>query len=257
MTWFSFGAARQPNQILESLQELRGRLQRELGDDLAALIVYGDIVRPNQFTPGESPVELLLVLELTSTDVLDRVGPCLGWAQKQFRMSAMTLTEKDLKQSCDVFPIQFLDMKENHRLLCGRDVLEPLEIADYHLRLRCEQELRNLTIRMRRTYLRYSGNSDKLRSEIVSSAKVFVRLLGVAILLKAGFSPDEPDAVITAAADQLGIFTEGLQAVWTNRASRQSFDKSTIDQFMTCLADACQMVDQLDSSIPKTNGGTA
>ncbi len=143
----------EPEKVLRVLETLRDRLQSELGDDLISLSAYGDFVKLGEYDPSRSEVNLMLVLADISTPVLDRIVDAISTAKRKVRLAVMTLTEEDLVQSCDVFPIKFVDMQENHRLICGRDVLSDLKIADDHLRLRCEQELKNLMIRLRAIYL--------------------------------------------------------------------------------------------------------
>ena len=45
------------------------------------------------------------------------------------------------------------DMQQDYILLCGQDVMKDLTIKRDHLRLRCEQEIKNLMLRLRSSYL--------------------------------------------------------------------------------------------------------
>ena len=141
-----FASTRPPDQIQisETLESFKTNLVTTLGDDLIALIAYGDFVKERSFPVASGPINLMLVLRQISCEHLDRVSPLIESAEKLIPLATMTLTEEDIKSSCDVFPIKFHDMQRFHRLLAGRDVLSDLEIRDDFLRLRCEQQLKNL-----------------------------------------------------------------------------------------------------------------
>ncbi|HNV71122.1 MAG TPA: hypothetical protein PKO06_15575, partial [Candidatus Ozemobacteraceae bacterium] len=57
----------------------------------------------------------------------------------------------------DVFPIKFMGMQETHRVLFGEDILTRITIQPTHLRLRCEQEMKNILLRLRTLFLRQDG----------------------------------------------------------------------------------------------------
>ena len=63
------------------------------------------------------------------------------------------LTKEHIQTSSDTFPIEFLEMKEDHALLYGEDVLANLEIEPSHIRFICEQQLKGKLIRIRQAYL--------------------------------------------------------------------------------------------------------
>ena len=63
------------------------------------------------------------------------------------------LTREHIQTSSDTFPIEFLEMKEDHTLLYGEDVLANLEIEPSHIRFICEQQLKGKLIRIRQAYL--------------------------------------------------------------------------------------------------------
>jgi len=58
----------------------------------------------------------------------------------------------EVAKAADVFPVKFAHIKEFHILLAGTDPFVDLQVSDAHMRLRVEQELRNLSIRLRKRY---------------------------------------------------------------------------------------------------------
>lgn len=241
--------------VLSILDQLRSKLDSALGDHLTALILHGDFARPRSFVPGQSSIDLLMVLDDVSTDVLNLAVAPLKWARWKLPLSVMTMTELDLNHSCDVFPIRFVEMQENHRLLYGKDVLADLQIADSHLRLRCEQELRNLSTRLRTTYLNNSGSPKALRAAMIDSVGHVLRLLSMALTLKSGVSPDEPHEILQAAQGEFNLPVEVLQATIEARTSNAKGNATTFNAYMKCVQAAARAVDELE--VRKSTGDSA
>ena len=91
------------------------------------------------------------------------------------------LTREHIQTSSDTFPIEFLEMKEDHTLLYGEDVLGSLEIEPSHIRFICEQQLKGKLIRIRQAYLeiglRKKGMEALVKESFESLFPVFRGLL--------------------------------------------------------------------------------
>ena len=149
----SHGPSRDPDRIREVLQQFVYDLSTTLGDEVESVVLYGSLVRAEALQTTHDTVNLLTVLRRVSCDLLDKMADSVKRVEARIPLRTMTLTREDLKSSCDVFPIKFHDMQTHHRVLFGEDVLSDLEISDEHLRLRCEQQLKNQMLRLRAIYL--------------------------------------------------------------------------------------------------------
>ncbi|MDD5496575.1 MAG: nucleotidyltransferase domain-containing protein, partial [Candidatus Omnitrophica bacterium] len=126
-------------------------LKRTYGEGLISVVLYGSAAS-GKFSERYSNLNLLIVLDDASPENLKKIAPLLN--TKRFRaFNMIVLTEEFILSSTDVFPIDFLDMKEKHVLLYGRDLLSGLEIDISNLRFQCEHELKSHLISMKRTYL--------------------------------------------------------------------------------------------------------
>lgn len=252
MLWFSRSRSSTPQQVLEVLEQLRQSLQAALNHHLVSLTAWGDIVRPGEYDARHSTVNLLLVTDETSLEVLDGIRQPIATARRQVRLEVMVLTESDLQQSCDVFPVRFLDMQEHHRLVCGRDVLTELHIADDHLQLRCEQELKNLMIRLRSLYIRRAHRPNELRRVMADTITPLLRLLGVGLTLQSGISPDSHQDLLTALQEGMDLNVQVLQQVLDLKQARfrpaAAETRDVFGKYMTTVQHAASVVDQLDIS---------
>jgi len=127
------------------------------GPSFRALYVYGSALGPG-FDRDSSDVNLLVVLDSMPFARLEALAD--GAAKLpppgdgKFRFAPLVLTEGTLQGSTDVFPIDFLDLKERRALIEGADVLAGLEVPLVNLRHQCEYELRSRFIGLRQAWLR-------------------------------------------------------------------------------------------------------
>ena len=133
-----------PDPRKDGVEELCVALQAALGDKLVSVAVYGSPAREAVGPSDPAFLPLLIVLEQAGVDQLASVAGALSHAREKFGVAPFILSRQDLESSTDIFPIKFLDMQLHHILQAGTDVLSGLTISVDHLRLRCEQEIKNL-----------------------------------------------------------------------------------------------------------------
>ena len=136
---------------------------KALDGSLQSVVLYGGLAK-DEFIPEQSDVNVLIVLRTVQVAVLDRVGPFVRQGRLEFGLSAMLMTEADLRDSAEIFPIKFLDMQRCHKVLWGEDPFIKVTVTHENLRLRCEQELRNLSLRLRQSYIQRADRPELLQA---------------------------------------------------------------------------------------------
>ena len=160
--------------ILESFVE---KLKQAYGKNFLSAILYGSAAS-GEFAEKYSNINLLVVLTSTSLTELSKASGLAN--SKRFRsISPIFFTEEYINSSTDVFPIEFLDMKENYRVLHGKDVLKGLTVDTRNLRFQCEQELKSRQISIKRQYLvtQSRGELEKLLFKSFTSTVHIMRNL--------------------------------------------------------------------------------
>ncbi|MEZ0373455.1 MAG: hypothetical protein ACAI44_30480 [Candidatus Sericytochromatia bacterium] len=187
-----------PPEIQGGLDRFCEQIRSALGTDLISVVLYGDLVKGQPAT-SELPTELMLVLKQSSVDQLDKLVEPLQEGIQAIRLSLMLTTPEDLRSSTDVFPIKFMDIQRHHQLLWGSDSLAEISIAREHLRLRCEQECKNLLLRLRRSYVLRARQPEMLAATLKSSLSPLLSDLEVLYGLETG-QPRLADASALIAA---------------------------------------------------------
>ena len=238
-----------PETVRGHLTAFCERLRGALGDSLISVIVYGDLVKGEDFDPGRSDVNVMVVLSEVDARTLDRAVSPVTKGARRWRLRTFVVSEDDLRSSTDVFPIKFLDMQKHHRLLCGKDVLADLSISREHLRLRCEQEIKNILLRLHNVYLHRDLRRINLRHALSGAASAFLNSLSAALDLKTGGSPTPRREIAAAAAREFGLDATTLAGVLDllDQTSKPNSDelRALYDDFMATVHKAAHAVDQL------------
>jgi len=170
-------------QILEAFTR---EVQELYAGDLVAVILHGSAAT-GEHVAGASDINLVVILRQVTPALLRKAAGRSGLASPG-AATPLFFDPETLQDSLDVFPIEFLDMQERHRILWGPDLLAPLRIGGANLRLQCEQELRGKLLRLRQAYIETAESPDDLRQVLLMAAGSLLVLVRTLLRL-GGASP--------------------------------------------------------------------
>lgn len=160
------------------------KLKQSLGDNLQCVLAYGSTVRGDH-APGFSDTNLLVVTSrLDAATLKNLFEPIRQWVANK-NPPPLLFTREQLKNSLDVFPIEFSEMLAHHRVVFGQTPFLGVVVGKSHLRWQLEYELRVKLIRVRQLFLENAKEPtvlEPLMAKAVSSVSALMR----AILLLAG-----------------------------------------------------------------------
>jgi predicted nucleotidyltransferase len=189
-----------PDAIRERLEELRRGLKAALGDDLVGILVHGSVVR-GEYRPGESDVDVVVVVKEATFAQLEKIANPLQLARYAARIEAMILTEQEIAGASDCFPLLYDELKSTHIVLDGRDPFADVAVLDTHRRLRIEQELREAQIRLRRAVTDAGGAREAIGGAVVRKVKQIRSPLHALLSLKGIACPSDLPSVIAKAGE--------------------------------------------------------
>ena len=152
------------------------------GDNLVALFLYGSAAS-GDFHEKFSDLNILCVLREISVELLKKAEKTVTWFVKKGNPPPLFFTLEEIEQSHDVFPIEFLDIQANHRLLNGTDIFENLEIERENHRLELEHELKTKLIGLRQSFLTVSHDAKAVEDLMLRSLSAFVTLFRHILIL--------------------------------------------------------------------------
>ena len=172
-----------PKNPEEIFQEFATDYKNIFGDNLIAIILYGSAAS-GDYVFKKSDINFLIILNKQGMKYLRRALPFIKKWKKKNVTTPLILTPEYIQSALDSFPIEFLTMKQNHRVIYGEDILAGIEIQPEHLRLQCEREMRGKLLYLREGYLNTNGKPAQLRRLISLSLPVFSSIFAALLYLK-------------------------------------------------------------------------
>ncbi len=192
------------------LDDFAGELKNIYAEGLISLILYGSAAS-GEFSGRHSNLNLLVVLEDAGLGNLSRVSRIIN--SRKFRLIyPLFFTESYIKNSLDVFPIEFLDIKENFSVLYGKDILTGLEIDIRNLRFQCEQELKSKLLNLKDIYLR-PLNKAALHGILFKSSTSILHILRNLIRLKGVVPPYRKEEILKAVSAEFKVSTVNIEKI--------------------------------------------
>ncbi len=237
-----------PTPVRKGLDRFCDDMRKTLEDQLVTVAVYGGLAK-GEYDPASSDVNVLVVLKEVTLDALDKAAPHVRQGSRDFRLEVMLLSENDLRHSTDVFPIKFVDMQRHHRVLFGKDALSDLTIHPDHLRLRCEQEIKNLLLRLHKLYLHRAHHSDLIEGTLTSGISSYLMSVSALLSLKTGDAPSGKHAIAEAAIQELQLDGKLIHDLLALKSGEYEPDAATLKQlyggFLTTVRKTAEIVDRL------------
>ncbi len=225
-----------------------GDFARALDGSLQAVVLFGGLAK-DEFVPEQSDVNVLILLRTVEVAVLDRAAPLVRQGQLEFGLSAMLMTEADLRDSADIFPIKFLDMQRCHKVLWGEDPFTKVTVTRDNLRLRCEQELRNLSLRLRQNYIQRMDRPELLQAALNRAVSSLLVNVGVLLELKTG-KPFETKHDALAHAAQLEIPMDPIRQAWALKCGEIRPDPDALKKLFASFMHAVEQAADLAGKSP-------
>jgi hypothetical protein len=239
--------------LVQFIQELR----HLLADELVAVVLYGSGAGSN-FVPGASDLNVAIVVQEARFEVLQKLQPRIAaWHTQGFAVPLL-LDREFLQRGRDVFPMEFHDIKEQHRLLWGEEVFHGLEIDSRHLRFQAEHEARSKLLRLRALYLECAGDQPRLQALLGDSLKTFLILMRNLIRLHGKTGLLTYVEVLDQFEQHFHLAFPRIRQLIAIRAGQQQWPGTPIaDFFRDYLAEVQQIVaviDRLSSHAPSPYG---
>lgn len=223
-----------------------------LGEGFIGALLYGSAVHEG-WSAEHSDINILLITTTAGKAECDALSAPLQRAERALPLALEVITRRDLERSADVFPLKFLDMQRNHLLLEGEDALGEVPIAWDHLRLRVEQQLKEVAFDLRHNYLLFREQPEQLLGFLRRAYSDFLISSGALLFLKDGeWWVTGKDAIRREVVEALAV-DEGLmdrmQALQRREFSPNVEQlRELYGEFMACVEAVASIVDQMEDT---------
>jgi predicted nucleotidyltransferase len=153
---------------------------------IISIFIHGSAAS-GDYRKGVSDINSGIVFKKMGIDELKKSLSIVSEGIKKGINTPLFFTREHISTSLDTFPIEFMEMKENHIIVYGEDLLSNINIDFSHIRFICEEQIKGKLIRMRQAYLeiglRKKGIESLIKESFASLFPVFrslLRLKGIA-----------------------------------------------------------------------------
>lgn len=196
------------------LEEFRTDVEKIFGEDLVSLTAYGSHAADEPEKQGGVPV--LIVVRTLRKEALSAYKNIAHRYSRQGIPAPPIFTEAFLKDSSDVFPLEFLGMAERRRVISGRDIVPDLNITKANLRHQVEFELKGKLLALRKMYMGTFGNKELLGllGDTVGSVVSVARGL---LLLSNREAPHGKTEILDAIEKHFGVALPAIREALASR----------------------------------------
>jgi predicted nucleotidyltransferase len=202
------------------LAELVGRLKEAAHANLEAVILYGSAAR-GEFVEGHSDLNVLCVMGSLAAEELKRIAPVVIWWTRDHKEPApLFFTEKELRESADVFAIELLDMQKENRVLYGKNVVAGIDVPTNLHRVQVEHELRTALLKLRQHFVLSGGDAKELSNAMAKSISSVKTLLRHALLAFGEEAPKDAKTIFSRVEEITGGEAAAFEAAMAQRTAR-------------------------------------
>ncbi len=211
------------------LEDFSQQMEEVFGDDLRAVVLYGSAAGL-YFLPGISDVNVLVVLKGVTPQQLRQLTHSLKRFQRG-RLAPLFLATDQLKALAESYPIELLELKEQHRLLHGEDVFADLKISTEKIRSQLIGELLGKLLLMRSLYLEISGDARRLEEVLGQVVSPLGALMRAMLRLRDEKHPPPREflEVVTQIEERLGLELWGLRDAYQVRTGLKRLERKELE----------------------------
>ncbi len=234
---------------MDDLEELVKKFERAFQDRLVSVVLYGSAAGEDHHA-NFSDLNVLCVLKEITPRELAEAEPVLRWWREQGHPSPTLMSEEEVHNSADAFPIEFRDMKDQRKILYGPDVIAEVKVDGKFYRAQIEHELRAKLFRLRQQGARVLSDPVALMKLCLDSVSTFC-VLGRHALVAAGVvAKTERRAVVHQLSHRLKMDVtpfETLLDVREDKAGAEIGDPGELfAKYLECIRRMVEFVDRLE-----------
>jgi len=218
------------------------------GEELVSIVLYGSAAG-GSYIKGKSDINVLLVLTPEGEDKLaDSFATIKYWKKRGFAVP-LVITKAFINSSLDCYPIEFLNMKNNHIVIYGESILAQINVNLENLRLQIERELKGKLILLRQGYLEAQGKPRQLKNLISHSFTALISIFTALLYYKHGNAPRERRDTIKEMAKLFAIDAEAFLQCADIKEGKNNLSGEEIvglfKKYVQEVANMCNIVDLL------------
>lgn len=215
-----------------TLDQLVSQLRSAYGPVLRSVVLYGSAAA-GEYDPKRSDYNVLVLLDsIDSSHLTAASATARAWAEAG-NPAPLTLTMSEWRGSSDIFPMEYADILERHRVLFGDPPFGGISVDRNDLRLQLEQEAMGKLIKLRQGVLASGNEPARQRELLVASASTIMIIFRAFLRLHGETPPSDNIALSEAVAQRAGFDPSAFARVVRQIRGDTSLNTSEVADTLT------------------------
>lgn len=195
-----------------TLDELVTQLRAAYGSDLRSVVLYGSAAAGEHIAKRSDYNVLVIVESLDTAKLAGASAAARAWTEAG-NPAPLTMTSSEWRGSADIFPMEYADILDRHRILHGESPFDGIRVDRKDLRLQIEQEAMGKLIKLRQGTLA-SGNDGARQVELLAASASAIMIIFRAFLrLQGAVAPKDNIALSQEVASLASFDAEPFKRV--------------------------------------------
>ena len=195
-----------------TLDDLVSQLRLAYGDALRAVVLYGSAAAGEHIAERSDYNVLVIADSITPQHLRAAGAAAMAWAEAG-NAPPLTLTTAEWRSSADVFPMEYSDILERHRVLHGTLPLEGIRVAPADLRMELEEQAMGKVLRLRQGVMAAHGDGRLQRELLEQSLSTLMVIFRAVSRLHGEVPPADYEALSRQVAAWAGFDAESFLRV--------------------------------------------
>lgn len=187
-----------------TLDDLVTQLRAAYGSRLRAVVLYGSAAASEQ-VPGVSDYNVLVLLGAIEPSALTAASAVARAWNEAGNPAPLTMTLDEWRGSADVFPMEYADILERHRVLTGDPPFEGIQVAAADLRRQLEYQAMGKLLQLRQGTIAAGGDGARQLELLEASLSTFMVLFRAAVRLTGASAPTDYVELCDAVGRMAGL----------------------------------------------------
>ena len=237
-----------PQSIQPVIIEFVHKLLKNSDDNVLSIVVYGSAAGVN-YNHGVSNINIAVIVKNLDFSVLNQSLALVKWGRKHKISTPLFLTKEYILNSLDVFPIEFSEIKEQHKVVFGEDIFKDLDVPLKDVRLLCEQQVKGKLLHLRQAYLDIGSNPSVLKNLLLSALSDLVPVFRQLIILKGQKPVEQKEGMFEQLAKIFSLDPAPFLAVYHDKNRKTLIPSNQVEahlqNFLSQLENLSRHMDSL------------
>ncbi len=237
--------AQLPDEVAQALRSFCAAAMGAFGQELRSIVLFGSAAEGRM--RATSDVNVLVVLNRFDRVLADPMREEARLAYAAVHLQPMFLLADEITLAADAFAVKFEDILSRHVVLVGHDPFTGMQIPRDRIIQRLREDLLNMTIRLRATYVLTSLREEQLAREIADAAAP-LRSSALSMRVLEGHPAEAPKAALEAVAADLpdGPWNDVLRGLSDAREDGELAPGVAPDLLIRIIALAAALRERID-----------